>query len=103
MSAAIGQLILGALFGAILMLTLQCLLSKKTDPASDIERRGARGCRRKRFATASKIDQIGAYYRAGALTYPQAVQRLREQETQPDIAPRVLGQQFNRSRKTCLS
>lgn len=103
MSAAIAQFLLGALFGAIVLLAAQCLLSKKSDPGSDIERRGTRGCRRKRFATAAKIDQIGAYYRAGALTYPQAVQRLRDQETHADIAPRVLGQQLNRSRKSCLT
>lgn len=101
MSAAIAQFLLGALFGAIALLAAQCMLSKKTDRGSDIERRGARGCRRKRFATAAKIDRIGAYYRAGALTYPQAAQRMRDQETPADIAPRVLGEQLNRSRKTC--
>lgn len=102
-AAAFCQFVLGVIFGAISLLALLSLISKKTDRASDIERRSPSGCRRKRFNTAAKIDQIGAYYRNGALSFPQAVQRLRDLETQAGIAPRVLGQQTNRSRKSCLN
>lgn len=92
MSATIGYITIGAIFGAIILLALQCTVSKKTDAASDIERRGVRGCRRRRHTTAIKTEQIATLYQTGAITLAQAIHRVREQEAPIDIARRVLKQ-----------
>lgn len=90
-AAQIGLFLMGAMLGAIGLAAVLSVISKKSAPGRDIERRAGKGCRRRRFATAAKVDQTVAHFRSGALTYPQAAQRLRDQETPPDTAARVLG------------
>lgn len=73
------QLILiGVLIGMILTIGAVALLSKKSDP--DPERRNVGHDRRKRNNTRAAVQRIADQCKNGALTLPQAVNRLREIE-----------------------
>lgn len=61
-------IILGALF---LIVCLTALMGRANEPKPE---------RRKRHRTRQDIDRISCAYRAGALSAPQAVMRLREIE-----------------------
>lgn len=79
--------------GAIAALALERIAAvicsgKSTGP--DPERRTRAADRRRRFKAAKHVDDIADQYGAEALTYPQAMQRLRSLEVPADIAKRVL-------------
>ena len=73
-------LVAGIIGIAILLFATTALLARTNDPKE----------RRSRSHTRDNADAIGRAYRAGALTMPQAVMRLREIEAPADAIKRVL-------------
>ena len=81
--------LLGVITGAVLLLVSGAIYSRNST-GPDPERRRTKGCRRVRFLTAKRIDETAEHFRKAALTYPQAVARLRDSKVSIATIRRVL-------------
>lgn len=93
MMTPLAYFLLGFILCAVIVLiavgfVVNC--SRQSDSGPDPERRTGKGCRRTRYKTAHKVDDIADAYGAEALTYPQATARLRDLELPAGIDRRVL-------------
>lgn len=96
MTGLIGMFVFGAIVGAAALGMAHHLMFVTPSalpvpyPPSRQHRKNDRPNRRRRDTTASMIDHIAALHKAQALSYPQAVTRIRALEVAPDTAHRVL-------------